>query len=70
MPNDPNRRRESDLPAWGTRDPSDIRTFYPNELAYLEAIRRRYVCQFCGASAMTCPGCQKLDERIEALRVR
>jgi hypothetical protein len=53
--------------AWGTNDPRDIRTYYPNEPAYLKAMRRRYACQFCGTSPARCPGCADLDARIAAL---
>lgn len=52
---------------WGSQNPSDIRTFYRSELDYLRAMKRRYACQWCGTSAMSCPSCIELDDRIEAL---
>lgn len=51
----------------GTCDPSDIRTFYTSEKAYLIAMQKRYACQWCGTSAQWCPSCKRLDDRIKSL---
>lgn len=54
----------------GSCDHRDIRTFYTSELAYLEAMRRRYACAYCGDKAARCPGCAAYDARIDELRAR
>lgn len=51
----------------GSCDHRDIRSFYTSELAYLVAMRKRYACQFCGTSAMSCPSCAAQDARIAEL---
>lgn len=54
-------------PYSGLQNPSDIRSYYTSELAFLVAMRARYACQFCGTSSMQCRSCRELDEQITKL---